>query len=46
MKSIFILIFLLITIKSQKTYINDPYINITIPEKSNDFILLKILRKI
>jgi glutamine cyclotransferase len=46
MKTIFILIFLLITIKSQKTYINDPYINITIPEKSNDFILLKIIPKL
>ena len=46
MKNIFILLFLLNTIQSQKTYINDPYINLTFPEKSNDFILLKMIPKL
>ena len=46
MKNILILIFLLNTIQSQKTYINDPYVNITNPEKSNDFTLLKIIPKL
>ena len=44
MKNIFILLFLFNTIQSQKTY--DPYINVTFPEKSNDFILLKIIPKL
>ncbi len=42
MKVLF-LFYLLIKISPQKTYNNDPYINITIPQESKDFKLLKII---
>ena len=37
--------YLLIKISPQKTYNNDPYINITTPQESKDFKLLKIIPK-